>query len=141
MRKKSTAVYLIHECDEWATPLSKSLNKLTVPNYSWHMAERVIDLSVIPDDGIFYNRMSASAHTRGHRFAPELTAGLLSWLEANNCLVINGSNAIRLELSKINQYSAMKIVGIPVPKTIAATTLSRIFENLIKSRLLSNLPL
>ena len=31
-----------------------------------------------PPQGVFYNRMSASSHTRGHRFAPEFTAVVLN---------------------------------------------------------------
>ena len=33
-------------------------------------------MSAAPPEGVFYNRMSASSHTRGHRYAPELTAGV-----------------------------------------------------------------
>ena len=37
------------------------------------MDREKIDFSNIPPNGVFYNRMSASSHTRGHRYAPEDT--------------------------------------------------------------------
>ena len=114
-------VFLLHENKEWSEPLEIALNEINVPYKNWYMVDRLINMSVIPPNGVFYNRMSASAHTRGHTHIPELTSGLLAWLESNKRRVINGSNAIRLELSKMVQYSALKDVGIKVPRTIAAT--------------------
>ena len=35
------------------------------------------DFKKSPPNGIFYNRMSASAHSRGHRYAPENTKAVL----------------------------------------------------------------
>ena len=114
-------VFLLHENKEWSEPLEIAVNEIDVPYKNWYMVDRLINMSVIPPNGVFYNRMSASAHTRGHTHIPELTSGLLAWLESNKRRVINGSNAIRLELSKMVQYSALKDVGIKVPRTIAAT--------------------
>ncbi len=64
--------------------------------------------------------MSASSHTRGHRYAPEFTEGVLAWLEGYGRTVFNGSRALRLEVSKLNQYAALRKFGIQVPKTIGA---------------------
>ena len=61
--------------------------------------------------------MSASAHTRGHDFAPELTDSVLAWLEAYGKRTVNGSHALDLEISKIRQYAAMSRVGIAFPET------------------------
>jgi hypothetical protein len=69
---------------------------------------------------VFYNRMSASSHTRGHRYAAELTGGLLAWLESHGRRVINDGRALSLEISKIAQYAALARHGIRVPRTIAA---------------------
>ena len=64
--------------------------------------------------------MSASSHTRGHRYEPELTAGILSWLKRHNRVVVNGPKALDLEISKIRQYQEMESFGISVPKTFCA---------------------
>jgi hypothetical protein len=81
-----------------------------------------------PPEGVFYNRMSASSHTRGHRFAPELASATLAWLEHHNRVIFNGSNALRLELSKVLQYTALNAVGIQTPKTIATVGKENIFQ-------------
>jgi len=76
-------VYVIHENAEWMTPLRAALDARQIPFEEWHLASGTIDLSETPPDGVFYSRMSASSHTRGHRFAPEFTGSVLAWLEAH----------------------------------------------------------
>ena len=71
-------------------------------------------------EGVFYNRMSASSHTRGHRYAPELAGAVLAWLEGHGRTVVNGPRALELELSKAAQYEALGRFGIAVPATVAA---------------------
>ena len=85
------------------------------------MRHSIIDVSAKAPKGIFYNRMSASSHTRGNRFAPESTIGLLAWLESQNSLTINGRNALNLEISKMVQYACLNKVGLNVPSTIAVS--------------------
>jgi glutathione synthase/RimK-type ligase-like ATP-grasp enzyme len=63
--------------------------------------------------------MSASSHTRGHRYGPEFTAAVLAWLKRHGRVVVNGERALQLELSKVAQYEALKAFGITTPDTIA----------------------
>jgi glutathione synthase/RimK-type ligase-like ATP-grasp enzyme len=84
------------------------------------LSQGKLDLAEAPPHGVFYNRMSASSHTRGHRYAPELTACVLSWLELHGRRVVNDSRALRLEINKIAQYAALAAHGIRTPRTIAA---------------------
>lgn len=113
-------IYVIHENDEWTRHLTKRLEELNLPYETWHLDKGIVDLTVEPPEGVFYNRMSASSHTRDHRYAPELTAGILAWLEFHGRTVFNGSRALSLEVSKINQYTALEKCGIKTPKTIGA---------------------
>jgi len=113
-------IYIIHENDEWTIHLTKRLDELGLPYESWHLDAGTVDLMNVPPEGVFYNRMSASSHTRGHRYAPELTGAVLDWLTFHVRTVINGPNALRLELSKVKQYVALEKHGITTPKTIAA---------------------
>ena len=50
------------------------LKNLGIEFEDWHVEKANIDLGKNPPEGIFYNRMSASSHVRGHRYAPEFTA-------------------------------------------------------------------
>src|SRR5437660_9742321 len=62
--------------------------------------------------------MSASSHTRDHRYAAELTAAVLAWLEWHGRRVVNGSRALDLEISKARQYAALEAAGIRTPDTV-----------------------
>lgn len=121
-------IYVIHENEEWTTHLFKRLDELGLPYEDWFINEGLVDLNSTPPEGVFYSRMSASSHTRGHRFAPELAESLLTWLEHHGRTVFNGTRALRLEVSKVNQYMALNAAGIRTPKTIAANGREQIIE-------------
>ena len=113
-------IFIIHENDEWVESLRVNLYDLHVPFEEWHMDIVNINTSKPPPLGVFYNRMSASSHTRGHRFAPEYTAVVLNWLENHNRRIINNSRALSLELSKSLQYKELEKEAIKVPNTVYA---------------------
>ena len=113
-------IHVLHENDAWSAPLFEALETRGLPHEAWHLAKGRVAPAEVPPRGIFYNRMSASSHLRDHRFAPELTASTLAWLEAHGRRVLNGSGAIRLEVSKLAQYAGLIAAGIPVPRTIGA---------------------
>lgn len=113
-------IHIIHENSQWTAPLITALEQRGAPYADWHLAHGSFDLSSEPPQGVFYNRMSASSHTRGHRFSPEYCACVLDWLELHGRRVLNGRRALELELSKIAQYRALAQVDVPVPRTVAA---------------------
>jgi hypothetical protein len=113
-------IYVLHENADWMAPLRAALDARRLPFEEWHLAEGTIDLGAAPPKGVFYNRMSASSHTRGHRFAPEFTGSVLAWLEAHGRRVINGGRALELEVSKVKQYLALNAAGVPTPHTLVA---------------------
>lgn len=115
-----TKIYVLHENNEWTIHLQKRLDELSLPYELWHLDEGIFDLSAEPPKGVFYNRISASSHTRDHRYAPELAEAVLAWLEHHNRVVVNGSRALRLEVSKANQYMALNTAGIATPQTLVA---------------------
>jgi hypothetical protein len=112
-------IYIIHENNEWVVPLRKELEALNLTYEEWHLDRGILDLTKNPPEGVFYNRMSASSHTREHRFAAEYTAAVLSWLEAHGRKVINNSRALQLEVSKVGQDTALYSHGILTPRTVA----------------------
>jgi hypothetical protein len=114
-------IYIIHENDAWVEPLRKELQAIGAPFTEWFIDELQLDLGSIPPYGIFYNRMSASSHTRGHRYAVEATRGLMAWLTSHGRRVVNDRRAIGLEVSKVEQIIGLQAYGIRVPHTVAAT--------------------
>ena len=112
-------VHIIHENTEWVLPLRQAFAELGTPYDEWFLDEGALDLREPPPEGVFYNRMSASSHTRGHRFSAEYTGAVLAWLERHGRTIVNNSGALRLEISKAAQYAALETHGVAVPATIA----------------------
>ena len=112
-------IHVLHENDEWVEPLRTALDARRLPFDEWFLDTGVVDFGTAPPDGVFYNRMSASSHTRGHRFGPEYAAAVLAWLERHGRRVLNGSRALQLEVSKVAQYAALDAHGIRTPRTVA----------------------
>jgi hypothetical protein len=111
-------IHVIHENAAWLEPLAVALDAEHLPWRDWFLDRGAFDLSVPPPEGVFYNRMSASSHTRGHRYAAELTASLLAWLAAHRRRIVNGPRALDLEISKVRQYAALGAAGIRTPRTV-----------------------
>jgi hypothetical protein len=121
-------IYVIHENEAWVEPLRAAFDELKLPCEEWFLDTGVLDFSSPPPQGVFYNRMSASSHTRGHRHAPEYTSCVLPWLELHGRRVVNGSRALRLEINKIAQYAELERHGVRTPRTLAAVGKDAIVE-------------
>jgi glutathione synthase/RimK-type ligase-like ATP-grasp enzyme len=121
-------IYILHENKEWIQPLLQALEEMELPHEEWFLDQGMVDLQQLPPEGIFYNRMSASSHTRGHRYAVEFTAPVLAWLEQHGRRVINGRRALQLEVRKFEQYLALQSHDIPTPHTIAAVGREEVLE-------------
>ena len=68
---ETSKVYIIHENLEWTQHLVNWLEHYEIPYELWDLSSGYLNLQEEPPKGIFYNRMSASSHTRNHRYAPE----------------------------------------------------------------------
>jgi glutathione synthase/RimK-type ligase-like ATP-grasp enzyme len=112
-------IHVLHENDTWVVPLRAAFAAQGAPFAEWFLDTGLLDLTQAPPEGVFYNRMSASSHTRGHTYAPEYAAAVVEWLERHGRTVVNGRRALQLELSKVAQYQALAAHGIPTPETIA----------------------
>ena len=110
---------MIHENPDWFAPIGDALAQAGVPHEQWLLGEAVLDLDEPPPAGVFWSRMSASSHTRGHPFAKDQTRGVLAWLAAHGRRVVNGRPALELEMSKVDQLVALRAAGFDVPRTIA----------------------
>src|SRR6266705_6281925 len=119
-------VYVIHENPDWYAPLGVAFDDAGVPHEQWLAGDGVLDLGSVPPDGVFWSRMSASAHTRGHPHAKDLTRGMLCWLEAHGRRVVNGRRVLELEMSKVDQLAALRAAGFDVPRTVAVAGLAEL---------------
>ncbi len=112
-------VHVLHENPDWFVPVAAALDAAGVPHEQWLLGEAVLDLDDEPPRGVYWSRMSASSHTRGHPHAKDQTRGVLSWLEAHGRRVVNGRRVLELEMSKVEQLVALRAAGFDVPRTVA----------------------
>ena len=121
-------IVVLHENEEWLVPLREAFKERGVVAKEWFLDSGIVPYTEPPEDAVYYNRMSASSHTRGHRFAPELTKSVLTWLESKNRTVVNGSQVLALEICKLSQYAALERAGLKVPKTHAVVGKQHLVE-------------
>jgi len=119
-------IHVLHENPAWLPPLAAAFDRARLPWTEWFLHEATFDLAAPPPEGVFYNRMSASSHTRDHRFSAELTAAVLAWLTRWGRRVVNGPGALDLEISKVRQYAALERHGVATPRTVLVAGRDRI---------------
>lgn len=113
------AVHVLHENPEWMAPFVAAFEAEGVPLVEHVLTGGVLDLDDEPAPGVWWSRMSASSHTRGHLASTAHTRAVLSWVEAAGRRTVNGRRVLELELSKVDQLTALRAAGIDVPRTIA----------------------
>ena len=113
------AVYILHENPEWLPPLLAGFEAEGVPVRELSLTEGSFDIAAEPPQGVFWSRLSASSHTRDNVHAKDFARAILRWLEAHGRRVVNGSQVLELEVSKVAQYAALRASGIDTPRTIA----------------------
>lgn len=89
-RSASPAVYALHENPDWFGPFRDAFEAEGVPLVEWLLVDGVIDLDEVPPEGVFWSRISASSHTRGHLRSKDYTRSVLSWLESHGRRTVNG---------------------------------------------------
>ena len=112
-------VYVLHENPDWYPPFAAAFDAAGIEHEQWVLGEGPLDLNAEPPTGVFWSRMSASSHTRGHGLAKDHARGVLSWLESWGRRVVNGRRVLELEVSKVDQLTALRAAGIEVPRTVA----------------------
>ncbi|MFJ4036842.1 RimK family alpha-L-glutamate ligase [Microbacterium sp. NPDC090007] len=115
----SGKVYVIHENPQWIPPFAAAFEAEGVAFEEWLLTDGSIDLAVEPPEGVFWSRLSASAHTRDHAHSKEFGRAVLRWLASWGRTVINGADVLELEVSKVAQHAALRHAGIDVPRTVA----------------------
>lgn len=120
MSPTSPKIYALHENPEWFPPFARAFEAEGLEVEEWLLTDGVLDLDSVPPEGIFWSRISASSHTRDHGLSKDYARAVLSWLEAHGRRTVNGRRILELEMSKVDQLTALRAAGIDTPRTVAA---------------------
>lgn len=123
-----TKIIILYENEDWISATTDALDNAGLIYETWNLTTGFVDTSKTPENAIYFSKMSASAYTRGNANAATNAAAILSWLESHDCVVINGSGALKAEISKWHQMNLLNKAGIKTPRTIAAFTKSDILN-------------
>ncbi|MFC7404562.1 ATP-grasp domain-containing protein [Georgenia alba] len=121
-------IYALHENPEWFPPFADAFAAEGLPMEEWLLTEGTLDLDASPPEGIFWSRISASSHTREHGLSKDYARAVLSWLEAHGRRVVNGRRVLELEMSKVDQLTALRAAGIDTPRTVAAVGREQVLQ-------------
>lgn len=112
-------IHILFENEAWLPPLRRALDERQLPHRELFVSGGVFDIQAEVPAGLWLNRMSPSAHTRGHADGIHYVREVLAVLEERGHRVVNGSHAFALEVSKVRQHAALEAMGILTPHTIA----------------------
>ena len=113
---KPIAIY--HEHPDWFKPLFAELEKRNLPYIRLNPAEHQFDINDTDINySLFFNRMSPSAYLRNNEQGIFFTLGYLRHLETFGTKTVNGFKAFTYEVSKSQQLSLIKKLGLGFPKT------------------------
>lgn len=112
-------VFILHENSEWIPALLAGFEAEGIPVEELLITGGAINLDELPPPGVYWSRLSASAHTRGNGHAKEYARSVLAWAEASGRRVVNGTRVVEIEVSKVRQHALLTAAGFDVPRTIA----------------------
>ena len=107
---------ILYEHPAWFGPLFAELDRRGLPYAPIHAPDHSYDPSARECPyGLVFNRMSPSAHTRGHGDTIRYTSHYLAHLESLGVPMLNGREAWRTEISKARQLDLFEELGVPYP--------------------------
>lgn len=109
---------IVYEHPEWFAPLFAALDARGVSYDRIDVSAHRFDPGGAPPPWtLVLNRMSPSAHLRGHGQAIVYARDFLRYLESADIETINGADAFALETSKVSQLLLLRRLGLRAPRT------------------------
>ena len=115
----SPDLIVLYEHPEWQKPLFAALTRRGVNFDSFDLKRASFDVDEGPKARVYFNQASPSAYLRGNPRAVPLALAFMRSMELQGAPVLNGARAFALELSKTEQSTLMKQLGIAHPKAMA----------------------
>lgn len=116
MAQNAATIVVYYEHPQWFERLFAALERRGLPYRKLLATEHVLDPAAPADaDTLVFNRMSASAYTRGHGDALAYSHDVLTDFELRGVPVINGARAYGFEISKAKQLALLASLGLAFP--------------------------
>ena len=117
----SARVVVLYEDTSRSTALFEELARRGIPFEKWFIHEGILLPTAPPapdwKNCVFFSRLSPSAKERDHGRSLPFGRIVLSWLEAHELAVWNGSRALDLDTSKSLQVLTLSKYGIDTPRS------------------------
>lgn len=116
MAHNGSTIVVYYEHPQWFERLFAALERRGLPYRKLLATDHVLDPAAPADrDALVFNRMSASAYTRGHGDALAYSLDVLTDFELRGVPVINGARAYSFEISKAKQLALLASLGLAFP--------------------------
>jgi len=129
MSRPIKPIGIFYEHPTWFNPLFAELEKRKIPFAGIAAESHQYDpLEKDPPFSLFINRMSSSAHLRGHVQGYFHVTNYLYHLERLGVAVINGLAAQQIESSKAKQLALLSGLGLKFPKSKVVNHIDQIIS-------------
>ncbi len=127
--KHDQGIAILYEHPEWFKPIFAEFERRGIV-YEKHLAhEHQYDPAIRQSPySLVVNRMSPSAHTRGHDQAIQYSLNYLAYLKDIGANVLNGYDAFVYELSKAQQVNLFERLGVRYPLAVVINHVSQVLE-------------
>jgi len=119
---------ILYEHPRWFEGLFAELRARGIVFEEWKAESLTLDPERADWPELVLNRMSPSAHWRGHGCGQFAVMELLRLLEARRVEVLNGSASYEVEISKLRQLEVFGRCGLSHPRTRAANNAAALLE-------------
>lgn len=107
---------VLHEHPEWQKPLFRALEARRIRFQPFDLKRAAFLEETPPIAPVYFNQASPSAYVRGNTRAVPLALAYIRNLEEKGAVVLNGSRAFSLELSKSAQAALLRKLGLRSPR-------------------------
>ncbi len=117
-QEQSATIAVYYEHPQWFERLFAELDRRGLPYRKVLATEQVLDPAApVEPNTLVFNRMSASAATRGHADGLAFALDVLTGYALRGVPVINGARAYAYEISKAKQLALIGSLGLRFPTT------------------------
>ncbi len=128
-------IAILYEHPIWHQPLFDALDKAEIKYIKVDLKNGALELDNLPEATLYYNLVSPSAYLRNNLHSISYSYSLCNILEYQGRTVLNGSNSMKIELSKSRQLALLRKLNIDFPHSVVFNNLQAV------SKLKLNFPL